>query len=169
MYPLQVVATNVIPSIIKGIVQHSFFPTLIIVCTVMGNIPFLTVPGRILIQIGLGGYHRGFNKVSLCLDSGQEYQLVVLQLASAQEIFKMHSVIDQAQLDMDNFNKLSLSFLFGYLSIHCQLFFAIFVQCSQFISGGLLIESLDSESNLLKKLWDKGWTPIKMDQDTYKC
>ena len=43
-----------IPSIIKGIVQHSFVPTCIIVCAVMGNIPFLTVPGRILIQIGLG-------------------------------------------------------------------------------------------------------------------
>ena len=67
-----------IPSIIKGIVQHSFVPTRIIVCAVMGNIPFLTVPGRILIQIGLGGYHRGFNKISLCPHSGQEYQLVVL-------------------------------------------------------------------------------------------
>jgi hypothetical protein len=78
----------------------------------MGNIPFLNVPGRILIQIGLGEYHRGFNKVSLCLDSGQEYQLVVLQIASAQEILKMHSVIDQAQLDMVNFNKLILAFLF---------------------------------------------------------
>ena len=62
-----------------------------------GQHPLLNCPRQNINPNRFGGYHRGFNKVSLCLDLGQEYQLVVLQLASAQEIFKMHSADGHGQ------------------------------------------------------------------------
>jgi hypothetical protein len=43
-----------------------------------GQHSLLNCPRQNINPNRFGGYHRGFNKVSLCLDSGQEYQLVVL-------------------------------------------------------------------------------------------
>jgi hypothetical protein len=62
-----------------------------------GEHPLLNCPRQNINPNRFGEIPQRFQQISLCLHSGQEYQLVVLQLASAQEIFKMHSAVGHGQ------------------------------------------------------------------------